>query len=324
MLRFSLMLPTLNEEWRVRALLDSIAAQRYPRDRIELLVADGGSTDRTIEIAQSYGAVVLPNPIRRAEPGAAMLLGHASGDVATWLAADNVFGDELFLERLARPFADPRIKAAFPALINTAADGATTRYFNAFTDPFNHFLYGAATSPASFRRVYPVKRETADYVVYDFAAGPPPLVALAQAFTMRLPYRKPPGTDEDDVAPVEILIAEGHDIAFVPNATLEHHTVGGLSDALRKFGPRFRARMTDRSQPVWSRLRSSRSPQRIRAYLWPFYSVSVVLPALAAVNGLVRDRRSEWVYHPFLSAAFGFEFWRQAFRLGWDRLRGRP
>ncbi|MBV9028045.1 MAG: glycosyltransferase [Candidatus Eremiobacteraeota bacterium] len=83
MLRFSLMLPTLNEEWRVRALLDSIAAQRYPRDCIELLVADGGSTDRTIEIAQSYGATVLPNPIRRAEPGAAMLLGHASGDVAT-------------------------------------------------------------------------------------------------------------------------------------------------------------------------------------------------------------------------------------------------
>ena len=50
MLRFSLMLPTLDEAWRVRALLDSIARQRYPRDCIELLVADGGSTDATVEI----------------------------------------------------------------------------------------------------------------------------------------------------------------------------------------------------------------------------------------------------------------------------------
>ncbi len=323
MLRFSLMLPVLNEEWRVRALLDSIKAQRYPPDCVELLVADGGSTDDTVAIARSYGAIVVPNPIRRAEPGAGMLLARATGDVATWLAADNVFGDEFFLERLSRPFADPGVNAAFPALVNTAADSATTRYFNAFTDPFNHFLYGAATSAVSFHRVYPVKRKTADYVVYDFAAGPTPLVALAQAFTMRLPYRKPPGTEEDDVAPVEVLISQGFDIAFVPEATLEHHTVGGLKDALAKFGPRFRARMADRSQPMWVRLRGSRGGQRARAFAWPFYSVSFVLPAIAAVNGLVRDRRSEWVYHPFLSAAFGFEFWRQALRFGVDRLRGR-
>src|SRR5580704_18100569 len=281
--RFSLILPTLNEEARLPALLDSIRRQRYPQESIEVLVADGGSTDSTIQIAQSFGAVVVPNPIRRAEPGAGMLMERATGDVAVLLAADNVFGDEFFLEKLSRPFADPVISAAFPALVSTPQDGATTRYFNAFSDPFNHFIYGGATSPASYHRTYSVRRRTADYVIYDFASGPRPLIALAQGFTIRLPYRKPTGTDEDDVAPVEALLDDGCELAFVGRAALEHHTVGGIGDALRKFGPRFRARMTDSAIPVWGRLRTRSRAHRSRAYLWPFYSVSFVFPALMAL-----------------------------------------
>jgi glycosyltransferase involved in cell wall biosynthesis len=311
-LRFSLLLPVFNEAARLPAILDSIAAQRYPKDGIELLVADGGSTDQTVDIAQAFGARVFHNPIRRAEPGAGMLLEKATGDVAMWLAADNAFSGETFLEKMAAPFADPAIVGAFPRLISTAQDGGTARYFNAFSDPFNHFLYGGATSPASYHRTYHIKRRTADYVVYDFASGPRPLVALAQGFTMRLPYRKPAGTDEDDVAPVEMLLAQGAEIAYVESAALEHHTVRDIGDALRKFGPRFRARLTDTQQPVWGRLRSSARTQRLRAYVWPFYSVSFVLPAFTALGGLMRDRRLEWLYHPFVSAAFGFEFWRQA------------
>jgi hypothetical protein len=314
------MLPVFNEASRLPAILESIARQRCPKESVELLVADGGSTDDTVAIAQTFGAKVFHNPIRRAEPGAGMLLEKATGDVAMWLAADNAFWGESFLEKMAAPFADPAIAGAFPSLISTSQDGGTTRYFNAFSDPFNHFLYGGATSPASYHRTYRVKRRTADYVVYDFSGGPTPLVALAQGFTMRLPYRKPPGTEEDDVAPVEMLLAQGAEIAYVEGAALEHHTVRDIGDALRKFGPRFRARMTDSQIPVWGRLRAART-RRLRAYIWPFYSVSFLLPAVAAVGGLVRDRRSEWLYHPFVSAAFGFEFWRQAAIVAAHRLK---
>jgi glycosyltransferase involved in cell wall biosynthesis len=319
-IRFSLLLPTLNESARLPALLESIARQQYPRECVEILVADGGSTDDTIAIAQAYGAKVFHNPIRRAEPGAGMLLEKASGDVAMWLAADNVFAGERFLERMARPFADPQITAAFPSLVSTAQDGGTARYFNAFTDPFNHFIYGGASSPASYHRTYGVKRRIGEYVVYDFASGPRPLIALAQAFTMRLPYRKPLGTDEDDVTPVLMLLTSGADIAYVEGAALEHHTVRDIGEALRKFGSRFHERMSNTQYPVWGRLRASRR-QRLRAYLWPFYSVSFVLPAVAAAGGLVRDRRREWLYHPFLSAAFGFEFWKQAAIIASERLK---
>jgi glycosyltransferase involved in cell wall biosynthesis len=321
--RFTLMLPVLNEAARLPSILESIRRQRYPAEKVELLVADGGSTDDTAAIARSFGARVVPNPIGRAEPGAGLLLAQATGDVAMWLAADNAFAGEDFLEKMARPFEDPRITAAFPSLVSTAADGGTTRYFNAFSDPFNHFIYGGGTSPASYHRTYRVKRREPGYVVYDFASGPLPLIALAQGFTIRLPYRKPAGTDEDDVAPVQMLLARGCEIAYVEGAAMEHHTVNGIGDALAKFGPRFRARMTDSEYPVWNRLKSSRSASRLRAYVWPFYAVSFALPAIAAAVGLVRDRRPEWLYHPFVSAAFGLEFWRQASIVAAQRLKRR-
>ncbi|HEX5883734.1 MAG TPA: TIGR04283 family arsenosugar biosynthesis glycosyltransferase [Pyrinomonadaceae bacterium] len=52
----SLIIPTLNEEKSIGATLESIA--RVKGD-LEVIVADGGSEDRTIEIARHFGATVI-------------------------------------------------------------------------------------------------------------------------------------------------------------------------------------------------------------------------------------------------------------------------
>ncbi|KAA0238957.1 glycosyltransferase, partial [bacterium] len=50
----SIVIPCLNEERYITGLLDSLASQDYGADGIEVLVADGGSTDRTRELVASY------------------------------------------------------------------------------------------------------------------------------------------------------------------------------------------------------------------------------------------------------------------------------
>jgi len=52
----SVVLPCRNEERYIGACLDSILATTYPLDRIELLVVDGMSDDRTREIVTGYAA----------------------------------------------------------------------------------------------------------------------------------------------------------------------------------------------------------------------------------------------------------------------------
>ena len=54
----AVIIPTLNEESALGATLESLFAQTHGDDRV--LVADGGSTDGTLDIARSHGAVCVP------------------------------------------------------------------------------------------------------------------------------------------------------------------------------------------------------------------------------------------------------------------------
>jgi glycosyltransferase involved in cell wall biosynthesis len=74
-------MPVRNEEERLAATLRSVAAQTYPHV-VEVLVADGRSTDRTREIATGFPDVrVLDNPGIRQAAGLNLILEEAKGDV---------------------------------------------------------------------------------------------------------------------------------------------------------------------------------------------------------------------------------------------------
>ena len=70
----TIILPTLNEENFIKDCLDGLLAQDYPAV-VEILVVDGGSTDRTREIVAAYGTPIrlLDNP--RVTAAAAMNIG---------------------------------------------------------------------------------------------------------------------------------------------------------------------------------------------------------------------------------------------------------
>jgi hypothetical protein len=178
----------------------------------------------------------------------------------------------------------------------------------------------------TFGRVYRVKRKTPSYLVYDFPVDKPPLVAIAQGVTVRANAPKREGWEEDDILPIVDILRAGFDIAYVPDALIEHHTVEGLRNFVNKFGPRIAKRLEDRDQPVWERAAAWTPARKLRAYAWPFYAVSIVGPLVVALFGAIRDRRATWFYHPVINFALGVEFWRRALPYAWSlagrRLRG--
>jgi GT2 family glycosyltransferase len=75
--------PVFNEERHLRATLASIAAQTYPFI-IDVFVVDGGSHDRTREIARSYAGLsvrVLDNPRRIQAAALNLALHEARGEI---------------------------------------------------------------------------------------------------------------------------------------------------------------------------------------------------------------------------------------------------
>ena len=58
----SILIPTLNSAKTLRACLESIAMQDYPKDNIEIIIADGGSTDGTLEIISEFSSAYNLHP----------------------------------------------------------------------------------------------------------------------------------------------------------------------------------------------------------------------------------------------------------------------
>jgi len=82
----SIIIPTLNEEGSLPAILDAIQQQRATH---EVIVVDGGSRDRTLEIARDHKVRTLVSPPGR---GGALCIGahEARGEILLFLHADSI------------------------------------------------------------------------------------------------------------------------------------------------------------------------------------------------------------------------------------------
>lgn len=87
-------IPVLDEEAHIGACLDAVASQTYP-EVVEVLVVDGGSSDRTRELAAAYpGVRVLDNPDRIQASGLNVALREAKGQVFVRIDARAVVAND--------------------------------------------------------------------------------------------------------------------------------------------------------------------------------------------------------------------------------------
>jgi glycosyltransferase involved in cell wall biosynthesis len=97
----SVIIPALNEEKYLPKCLESLSRQSR-KNQFEIIVVDGGSTDRTVEIAEEYvhKVIVKPSPV-----GVARNLGakHAEGKILAFIDADTI-ACESWTEEIARTF----------------------------------------------------------------------------------------------------------------------------------------------------------------------------------------------------------------------------
>lgn len=130
----TVIIPAYNEGAMVRHSIESVVAADYPRDRLEILVVDDGSTDDTWryirEAADGHpGLVTALRHDRNRGKREALALGfrRACGDIIVTIDSDSVIERNALLA-IAGPFRDPKVGAvAGKVLVYNRREGLIPR-----------------------------------------------------------------------------------------------------------------------------------------------------------------------------------------------------
>lgn len=99
----SVICPIYNEEKYIAQCIDSILAQDYPKDDLEVIFVDGMSTDKTREIVAGYAEMypfirLLDNPARIVPPAMNIGIRQSHGEVIIRLDAHAIYPADYFTE----------------------------------------------------------------------------------------------------------------------------------------------------------------------------------------------------------------------------------
>jgi len=138
----SIIIPCRNEEQFLANCLDSILASDYPKEKLEILVVDGMSTDGTKAILEQYiqrhdPIRVLVNPKRITPIAFNIGIDHARGDLIMMMSAHATYNQDAIrkcVEYSCQYKADNvggawRIKARDPGLVGNAIVAALSHRF---------------------------------------------------------------------------------------------------------------------------------------------------------------------------------------------------
>src|ERR1051326_526164 len=240
----SVLIPTLNSQRYLEGCLRSLHDQDYPRDRIEVIVADAGSTDDTMAILSRYGVDrVVPNPGVTGEAARAILNKLATKDLILSIDSDNYLVGADWLRRMVRPLAeDPTVFAAEPLRFDyILSDPPLNRYFSltGINDPISLFMgnYGRYSHLTDRWTEVPHREDEHDgYLVGELEPAHVPTMG-ANGFLVRTAVIRDAAVDDYyfDIDVVNELVQKGHRRVAKVDVALGHHFARDLRTLRRKI-----------------------------------------------------------------------------------------
>jgi len=292
--KVSFIIPTLNAEKYLDLCLGSVFKQDYPKDKIEVLIIDGGSNDDTINISQKYPVKVLSNEKRIAEYGKYVGIKECSGDYFILLDSDNeiVEGDWL-LKMVSVIKEDTSLFGVESDLSHDAHLSSLNRYFGRMriADPLARCLVSR-----------PVVENKDSYKLLKFKDNAI-IITGANGFLWNKDLVLKTGGwqekfEEANYGTYIHRITEAN-YAIPKDASIRHYYCDSFSDYIlkrKKIALKMKGRMEREQKNLWTDQVS-----RIKFILSVIYLGTFLGPAIEAIYRSIKDRTTDWLWHPAVS-----------------------
>lgn len=317
--KITVLIVTLNNEKTLSNCLKSIQKQDYPKQLIEYLNVDGGSTDSSNVIMKKFGFKVVPSSVKRdAEAQRAIGVKLAKNKLIVSVDADNYLPSKKWLRQMIQPFSEN------PNLVHAGTlhyayrrkDSLFNRYCALFgsLDPIVYYIGKPDRLSWIFSkwRLGEKIEDEGNYYLVKFSEKNLPTVGcngVVYRKDLLLKYAKSKPGQFTHIDVFVDLIRKGYqEFAIVKNDII-HDTAYSFKNLLRK-------RMLFLSEYYFKQKRERRykiyDPAKIsdnlKLLLFIVYTLTIIKPLFDSFRGYLRIRDLAWFLHPFVCFVYLFAY----------------
>ncbi len=284
-------MPTLNAEAILENCLASIARQNYPREKMEIILADAHSTDRTRDIAKKFGAIVLDDDGKNMEEGKRLALRHATGEFIVFVDADNeITHDDYIPLAIAALQKNPQALGVESYYLPSPKMSSFCAYITHLLHISDPMAWLMSANPKMISRDGDIERWTLPENTFSYPLG-------ANGFVFRRADLESVKADEQfqDTHVALYLMKNGkREWLRISGRGVHHYYIQTLWKFIQK---RRRAtvhflRVQEEAKTNWMR---EKPPVPI--WLAAIYCVTFIGPIFHTLRGMVRDKDLRWLWH---------------------------
>lgn len=312
----SCVIATYNSSDTLSECLTSLFAQNYPKEKLEVIIVDGGSKDSTLEILKNFTVrqYNVPPEKQEAEYNKGTGILHAKNELILMIDADNVLPHKNWLKKMVKPLVENQhiIGSEILRFHYNPQDPILDRYFALLggVDPVPYYLGKDAKLSFAFDR-YNLLGESldlGDYYLVKFEGKKIPTIG-ANGFILRRKLLKYAKQGPENFFHTDInydLIQKGFNTyAFVKDDIihLKRTKVSYFIKFLirRKWimETQYFKRINKRRHAVYV---AETDSLNLTKYI--IFSLTFIEPTLEAIRGYWKVKDLAWFLHPIICFSY--------------------
>ncbi len=307
-----MVMPTFNSIRTVEACLKIVREQDYVGE-VEIIVADGGSDDGTVEVLKKYGCKVVSEKTGNPESAKATGLRQAKGELILLIASDNVLPTKDWLSKMVKVLeSEPKLVAVYPWRYEVRkTDTSLNRYYALMgaNDPVAKFMGRAdrqSWGSEKWRLAGRVEDKGSWWRV-KFSKDSMPTLGDNGVLVWREKLMKAK-VSEKNFSHIDVfwdLVSMGEDKFGVVKNTIVHDTGESFLKSLRKrykYMTKLYLEQRKIRRFVW--VRDFKDVIKVIGYC--IYSITFIGPILESFFGYISKPDIAWFWHPLVCVSMVF------------------